>query len=41
LEEKNKKFREEFKKRLYKFTLELIEFIDNLPGDNVSRRLGD
>jgi four helix bundle protein len=41
MEEKNKKFREEFKKRLYKFTLELIGFIDGLPNDNVSRRLGD
>jgi four helix bundle protein len=41
VEEKNKKFRDEFKKRMYKFTLGLIEFIDNLPHDNVSRRLGD
>ena len=31
----------EFKKRLYQFTLRLIEFIDNLPSDNVSRRIGD
>lgn len=31
----------QFKKRLYKFTLSLIEFIDKLPNDNVSRRLGD
>ena len=27
--------------RLYTFTLKLIEFIDRLPHDNVSRRLGD
>jgi len=31
----------EFKHRLYTFTLKLIEFIDRLPHDNVSRRLGD
>lgn len=31
----------EFKKRLYKFTLDLIHFIESLPNDNVSRRLGD
>jgi len=40
--EKNKEnFRNEFKKRLYHFTLRLIEFIDRLPNDNVSRRIGD
>lgn len=26
---------------MYAFTLKLIEFIDKLPSDNVSRRLGD
>jgi four helix bundle protein len=31
----------EFKRRLYKFTLDLIHFIESLPNDNVSRRLGD
>lgn len=35
------KFKKEFKKRLYAFTLRLIEFLDTLPKDNVSRRLGD
>ncbi len=35
------KFKEEFKKRLYGFTLKLIEFLDGLPKDNVSLRLGD
>jgi len=30
-----------FKKRLYTFTLRLIEFLDKLPNDNVSRRIGD
>jgi len=35
------KFKNEFKERLYNFTLKLIEFIDKLPRDNVSRRIGD
>ncbi|MHC4220963.1 MAG: four helix bundle protein [Planctomycetota bacterium] len=35
------KFKTEFKRRLYSFTLKLIEFIDKLPKDNVSRRIGD
>ena len=35
------KFKKEFKSRLYKFVLRLIEFLDRLPSDNVSRRLGD
>lgn len=35
------KIKTEFKKRLYDFTLKLIEFIDSLPNDNVSRRIGD
>jgi len=35
------KQKNEFKKRLYAFTLRLIEFIDKLGNDNVSRRLGD
>jgi four helix bundle protein len=30
-----------FKKRMYSFVLRLIEFIDALPKDNVSRRIGD
>lgn len=33
--------RGEFRKRLYFFTLKLIEFIDLLPKDNVSQRIGD
>jgi four helix bundle protein len=36
-----KNFKNEFKKRLYDFTLELIKFLDKLPEDNVSRRIGD
>ena len=35
------KFKNEFKKRLYNFTLKLIEFLDRLPKDNVSVRIGD
>ena len=35
------KFKKVFKKRLYGFTLRLIEFLDGLPADNVSRRIGD
>lgn len=39
---KNKRsFKNEFKKRLYAFTLELIKFLDKLPKDNISRRIGD
>lgn len=34
-------FKNEFKKRLYNFTLKLIEFLDGLPKDNVSIRIGD
>ncbi len=35
------KFKVEFKKRLYKFTLDLIEFIDKLPKDNTTNRICD
>ncbi len=35
------KFKDEFKRRLYTFTLRLIEFIDKLPKGNVSMRIGD
>ena len=35
------KFKEDFKRRLYRFTLKLIEFLDGLPKDNVSLRLSD
>jgi hypothetical protein len=40
MENERAKFKREFKKRLY-FVLRLIEFIDRLPQDNVSRRIGD
>lgn len=35
------KIKNDFKRRLYIFTLKLIEFIDKLPNDNVSKRIGD
>lgn len=35
------KFKKDFKKRLYAFTLRLVEFLDSLPNDNVARRLSD
>ncbi|MDD5458649.1 MAG: four helix bundle protein [Phycisphaerae bacterium] len=35
------KFKNDFKKRLYCFTLKLIEFIDKLLNDNVSKKIGD
>lgn len=41
MENDKSKFKIEFKRRLYTFTLQLIEFIDKLPSDNVSKRLGD
>lgn len=33
--------KEEFKRRLYTFVLQLIEFIDTLPKGRVSRIIGD
>ncbi len=35
------KIKNEFKARLYRFALELIKCIDELPNDKVARRLGD
>ncbi len=35
------KARSDFRKRIYFFTLKLIEFIDSLPKDNVTQRIGD
>jgi four helix bundle protein len=35
------KFKNQFKKRLYNFTLKLIEFLDKLPKDNISQRISD
>jgi four helix bundle protein len=41
MQDDKSKFKGEFKKRLYRFVLKLIEFIDKLPNDNVSKRIGD
>lgn len=41
MQDNKSKFKDEFKKRLYNFVLGLIEFIDRLPNDNVSKRIGD
>jgi four helix bundle protein len=35
------KSRSEFRKRIYFFTLKLIEFVDSLPKDHVSQRIAD
>ena len=35
------KFKDDFKRRLYTFVLRMVEFLDGLPSDNVSRRIGD
>ncbi len=37
----NDEFKVKLKKRMYAFTLNLLDFIDNLPKDNTSRRIGD
>ena len=40
--DKNKEeFKREFKKRIYRFTLSIIDFLGKLPKDNVSKRVGD
>jgi four helix bundle protein len=41
MQDKRAKFKDEFKKRLYHFTLRLIEFIDGLPKEGVAKTLGD
>lgn len=35
------KFKKEFTKRLYRWVLKLLQFIDNLQKDSISRILGD
>ncbi|MHB0945711.1 MAG: four helix bundle protein [Sedimentisphaerales bacterium] len=35
------KFKNDFKRRLYNFALRIIELLDGLKIDNVSKRLGD
>jgi four helix bundle protein len=39
--ETKKQFAIEFKRRQYKFTLRLIEFLDQLPHDSLCHRIGD
>lgn len=39
-EDDKEKFKNEFKKRLYRWVLRLIKFIDKLPKDSVSNVLG-
>jgi four helix bundle protein len=41
MKSENREFKLEFKKRLYKFVLEIVTLLDALQRDNVSRRLGD
>jgi four helix bundle protein len=41
MENDKEEFKKAFKKRLYAFTLRLIEVLDQLPKDTVARRLGD
>jgi four helix bundle protein len=41
MQKENENIKIAFKKRMYSFVLKLIEFIDALPKDNVSRRIGD
>jgi four helix bundle protein len=41
MESEKAKFKSDFRKRLYFFTLKMIEFIDSLPKDNVSQRISD
>lgn len=35
------KFKKDFKRRLYHLVLKVIKFLDGLPNDNVSKRIGD
>ena len=41
MEKQKDQFKKDFKNRLYRLVLKLIEFIDRLPRDNVARRIGD
>ena len=41
MEENKKDLKAKYKRRFYNFTLELIKFIDNLPKDNIAKRMGD
>ena len=39
--ETKSKFKDEFKKRIYHFVLEVIKLLDSLPKDDITRRLSD
>lgn len=41
MQNEKEKFKTEFKNRLYTFVLQLIHLLENLPNDNVSKRIGD
>lgn len=41
MEKRAKKTIDNFKKRVYSLTLKVVEFLDRLPKDNVSIRIGD
>lgn len=41
MENDKSKFKKEFKNRLYKFAIKLVELIDKLPKDRVGFRIGD
>lgn len=41
MENDKSKFKKEFKSRLYKFVIKLVELIDKLPKDRVGFRIGD
>lgn len=38
---KKEEFKANFKKRIYRFVLQFIKFINSLPGDRVCRTIGD
>ena len=41
MENDKSKFKKDFKNRLYKFVIKLVELIDKLPKDRVGFRIGD
>ncbi|OIO44400.1 MAG: hypothetical protein AUJ24_01545 [Parcubacteria group bacterium CG1_02_36_42] len=41
MENDRKKFKAEFKNKIYRWVLNLLKFIDGLPKDSISRNLGN
>ena len=41
MENDRRKFKTEFKNKIYSWVLNLLKFIDGLPKDNISRNLGN